>query len=75
MFQTFSAIVAAAAIAAAVTLFVAPASELSADPLAKSDEAALTACTQRPWPYFNCVGTRLGNPRIRLVTTDRLAGN
>ena len=35
-------------------------------------EAALKACTQQPWPYLNCVGTPLGNPRIRLVTTDRL---
>ena len=75
MFQTFSAIVAAAAIAAAITLFVAPASELAAGPLAKPDEVALTACAHRPWPYSSCVGTRLGNPRVRLVTTDRLASD
>jgi len=33
----------------------------------------LKACTKQPWPYLNCVGTPLGNPRIGLVTTDRLA--
>jgi hypothetical protein len=41
--------------------------------LAKHDEATLKSCTQRPWPYLNCVGTSVGNQRIRLVTTDRLA--
>jgi hypothetical protein len=75
MLRTMSAIGAAAAIAAAITVFTAPGAELAAGPLAKPDEAALNVCAQRPWPYFNCVGTRLGNQRIRLVTTDRLAGN
>ncbi len=75
MLRTMSAIGAAAAIAAAVTLLSAPGGELSAGPLAKPDETALNACAQRPWPYFNCVGTRIGNQRIRLVTTDHLAGN
>ena len=75
MLRTMSAIGVAAAIAAAVTILTAPGGELAAGPLAKPDETALHACAQRPWPYFNCVGTRLGNPHIRLVTTDRLAGN
>jgi len=34
--------------------------------------AAVAACAQRAWPYLRCVGTAYGNPRIRLVTTDRL---
>jgi hypothetical protein len=74
MLQTITAIAAAAAIAAVITLAVAPGAELAAGPLAKADETALNICAQRPWPYYNCVGTRLGNPRIRLVTTDRLGG-
>jgi len=75
MLKSITAVAAAAAIAAAITVLTAPGGELAAGPLAKSDETALHACAQRPWPYFNCVGTRLGNQRIRLVTTDRLAGN
>lgn len=72
MLKIVSAIVSAAAIAAALTLFSAPGA-VDAGPLAKPAEAALKACIQRPWPYLNCVGTSVGNPRIRLVTTDRLA--
>jgi hypothetical protein len=72
MFKQVTAITVAAAIAAAITVFTAPADNLAAGPLAKPDEAALKACVQRPWPYLNCVGTRVGNPNIRLVTTDRL---
>jgi hypothetical protein len=75
MLKSITAIAAAATIAAAITVLTAPGGELSAGPLPKPDEAALHACAQRPWPYLNCVGTHLGNPRIRLVTTDRLAGN
>ena len=73
MLKPVTAIAVAAAIAAGITLFTAPSGELAAGPLAKPDEAALNICTQRPWPYRNCVGTRVGNPHIRLVTTDRLA--
>jgi hypothetical protein len=39
----------------------------------KPAETLLKACTQQAWPYLNCVGTAPGNPRIRLVTTERLA--
>jgi hypothetical protein len=39
---------------------------------ARCPPAALNDCTQRPWPYLNCVGTPVGNPRIRLITTDKL---
>jgi hypothetical protein len=72
MFRIVSAILSAAAIAALLALFSAPGA-VDAGPLPKPDEATLKTCTQRPWPYLNCVGTSVGNPRIRLVTTDRLA--
>jgi hypothetical protein len=72
MLNTISAILTAAAIAALVTLLSAPGAPLGAGPLPMTAETALKACTQQPWPYLNCVGTPLGNPRIRLVTTDRL---
>jgi hypothetical protein len=51
----------------------APTAHVDAGPLAKPAETALMACTQRSWPYLNCVGTPFGNPRIRLVSTDRIA--
>lgn len=72
MLKTLSAILAAAAIAAVLTVLLAPGGAVDAGPLAKPTEAALKSCKQRPWPYLNCVGTPLGNQRIRLVTTDRL---
>lgn len=71
MLKTVSAILTAAIIATILTVFT-PGSPVDAGPLAKPDEAALKSCTQRPWPYLNCVGTSLGNQNIRLVTTDRL---
>lgn len=71
MLKSFAAVMAAAAVAAAVTS--ATSARLDAGPLPKPAETALNACTQQPWPYLNCVGTPLGNPRIRLVTTDRMA--
>ena len=70
--KSITAFRAAAAIAGVLTLLSASSARLDAGPLAKPAEAALRACTQQPWPYLNCVGTPLGNPRIRLVTTDRL---
>ena len=72
MRKSISAVMAAAAIAGMLTLLSTTNARLDAGPLAKPAEAALKACTQRPWPYLNCVGTPLGNPRIRLVTIDRL---
>jgi hypothetical protein len=74
MLKAITAVISAAAIAALVTAFSGP-SSVDAGPLAKPAEATLKACTQMAWPYLNCVGTSVGNPRIRLVTTDRLAGN
>jgi hypothetical protein len=73
MLKIVSAILSAAAIAAVITIFLAPSGPVDAGPLAQSDAATLKSCTQRPWPYLNCVGTALGNQRIRLVTTDRFA--
>jgi hypothetical protein len=73
MLKVLSAIVLAAAAAAVMTVSFAPSGPVDAGPLAKRDEATLNSCTARPWPYLNCVGTTLGNPHIRLVTTDRLA--
>ena len=70
--KSIAAVMTAAAIAGVLTLLSAPSGRLDAGPLAKPAEAALKACIQQPWPYLNCVGTPLGNPRIRLVTTDRL---
>ncbi len=73
MLKTISAIVTAAAIAGFATLISAPTSSpVTAGPLAKPVEDTLKSCTQRAWPYNNCVGTAVGNPKIRLVTTDRL---
>jgi Spy/CpxP family protein refolding chaperone len=71
--KLFTAILAAALIAGAVTVFTAPATKVSAGPLANAVSAPMQTCRQRPWPYLNCVGTPYGNPHIRLVTTERLA--
>jgi len=67
MLKSIAAVMTTAAIAGVLTLLSAPSGRLDAGPLAKPAEAALKACTQQPWPYLNCVGTPLGNPRIRLV--------
>ncbi len=72
MLNSITALMAAAAIAGVLTLLSATNAPLDAGPLAKPAETALRACIHQPWPYLNCVGTPLGNPRIRLVTTDRL---
>lgn len=71
MLKTISAVLSAAAIAGFIT-FILPGAPVDAGPLAKPAEATLKACTQMAWPYLNCVGTEVGNQRIRLVTTDRL---
>ncbi|MEJ2377472.1 MAG: hypothetical protein P8Y53_11445 [Pseudolabrys sp.] len=73
MLNVVNAIIAAAAIAAALTFLSNTGGGVVAGPLAAPTQAALQRCTERPWPYLNCVGTSLGNPHIRLVTTDRLA--
>ena len=73
MLKTISAILTAAAIAAIATLVSAPTTgPVTADPLPPKAEKTLKTCTQRAWPYNTCVGTAVGNPKIRLVTTDKL---
>ena len=73
MFKTTTAVMISAAIAAAFTVLSAPTAHVDAGPLAKPAEAAIKACVNQPWPYLHCVGTEFGNPRIRLVTVERLA--
>ena len=72
MLKLTQAVLAAAAIAGMFTILTATSGRLDAGPLSASNEATLKSCTQRPWPYLNCVGTPLGNPGVRLVTTERL---
>jgi len=72
MVKTTTAVMLAAAVAAAVTILPAPAAHVNASALPKEAAAPVAACAQRAWPYLRCVGTAYGNPRIRLVTTDRL---
>ena len=72
MLKALTAIMTAAAIAAVLTIISAP-GPVDAGPLPQGNEAVLKVCTQQAWPYLNCVGTAVGNPRIRLVTTDRIA--
>ncbi len=73
MLKSVAAITIAAAIAAVITVFSAPAADVVASPLSKPAADAITACKQRPWPYLNCVGTEFGNPHIRLINVDRAA--
>ena len=73
MLKTTTAVMLAASVAAAITVLSAPANHVDATPLAKTAAEPMAACAQRAWPYLRCVGTAFGNPRIRLVTTDRLA--
>lgn len=74
MLKSISAVMAAAAVAATVTFLLAPAAEVSAGPMSQATSAQMRDCADRAWPYLRCVGTRFGNPHVRLVTTDDLAG-
>jgi hypothetical protein len=71
MWISIAAILAAATIAAAITLLSAPTTNLVAEPLPQPAVDAIKACKQQPWPYSNCVGTAFGNPRARLIAIDR----
>jgi len=73
MMKSSTAIMAAAAVAAAVTILSAPTGILSARARPDAESAQMRDCAAQPWPYLRCVGTRYGNPRVRLVTSDRLA--
>jgi hypothetical protein len=73
MLKTLAAILAAAIIAATITILSAPIADVVADPLPQPALDAIAACKQQPWPYLNCVGTELGNPRVRLISLERPA--
>ena len=73
MLKSTTAVMFAAAIAAAVTVLSVPSSQVDAGPVAKPIETAMKACANQPWPYSNCVGTQFGNPKVRLVSIDRRA--
>jgi len=72
MKKSLSAVLAAAAVAAVITLMSAPGGSVTAGPMPQAAADEMHACANRPWPYLRCVGTPYGNPKIRLVTTDRL---
>ena len=72
MLKSIAAIVAAAIIAATITVISAPIADVVASPLPAPAADAITACKQRPWPYLNCVGTEFGNPHVRLISTNRV---
>ncbi len=72
MLKSLTAIAVAAFAAALVTLVTAPSGKVSAGPLPQAASAPIKACTERPWPYFGCVGTTYGDRHVRLVTSDRL---
>ena len=72
MLKTTTAVMVAAAIAAAITMLSAPATNVIASPLPQAAAAPMHACAQRAWPYLRCVGTQFGNPKVRLVSTVRL---
>lgn len=71
MLKSVAAVMLAAVIATAITVFSAPTADVVASPLPKPAADAITACKQRPWPYLNCVGTEFGNPHVRLISIDR----
>ena len=73
MFKVTHSIIAAAAIAGVVTVLTGNSDRVGAGPLAEPAQSALKACTERPWPYLNCVGTRFGDPHIRLIASEHFA--
>jgi len=72
--KPLSAIMVAAAAAAFITLLTAPSEKVAAGPMPAADAAAMHACASRPWPYLNCVGTKYGIPKIRLVGANFAPG-
>jgi hypothetical protein len=67
MFKVTHAVIAAAAVAAVVTVLTSASVRLDASPVAEPAQTAMKACNQQPWPYLNCVGTPFGNPNVRLI--------
>jgi hypothetical protein len=72
MLKTTTAVMVAATIAAAITILSSPTTNVNASPLPQVAAEPMHACVQRAWPYLRCVGTQFGNPKVRLVSTDRL---
>lgn len=72
MKKSLSAVLAAAAIAAVIALLSSPSEPVTAGPMPQAAADEMHACANRPWPYLRCVGTKYGDPKIRLVTTDKL---
>ena len=67
VFKVTNAVIAAAIIAALITLLTSTSDRLDASPVAEPVQEAMKACTQQPWPNLNCVGTPYGNPNIRVI--------
>ena len=72
MLKSISAILAAATVAATLTVLSAPSGPVTAGPMPQAASDGMKSCTERPWPYLRCVGTEFGKKGIRLVTTERL---
>ena len=71
MLKMLVAIVAAAILAAAITMVSAPIGDAS--PLPQQAAETVASCTQRPWPYLSCVDSEFANPRVRLILIERPA--
>jgi hypothetical protein len=71
MLKSTTAIMAAALLAAVITVLSVPSAKVDAHP-SLSPATTTPACAERPWPYLNCVGTGYSFSKVRLVTTDRL---
>ena len=67
MFKVTNAVIAAAVIAAIITVLTSSSDRLVASPMPEQAQTEMKACKQQPWPYLNCVGTPYGNPRIRVI--------
>jgi len=65
IYGTIAAIIAATIIAATFTILPAPIGTVTTNLLSKPTSDAITACTQNPWPYVNCVGTEFGGQHVR----------
>ena len=72
MLKTTTAVMVAAAVAAVITILSSPTTNVNASPLPQAAAEPMQACAQRAWPYLRCVGTQFGNPKVRLVSTERL---
>lgn len=73
MLKSTTAVVVAATIATVCTILSAPSVQVAAGPLPEVSAAPIRSCTERPWPYFGCVGTPYGAPHVRLVSIERLS--